>query len=315
MPGPDPKDDSARVPSAAAAGSPANCVRIALIGDVHSAWDYGDVMYFNSSPYELLLIAGDLGGSQARDGLRVAGSMARLERRALVMPGNNDVDEYGRIAAELTYRQGQADLLEALLPVADPPRPSGEPALRPRTCGYSLHEIGAAGFAATIVAGRPFAKGGDELAFPEALERNFGVRSLAESRERLRQLVDSAPTENLVFFSHNGPSGLGTEREDLWGRDFHPDAGDWGDSDLRDAIEYARTRKRRTLAVVAGHMHWALRGGGQRRWQLRRDGTLYVNAARVPRVFEADGGRLRHHIALELSPESARAHAVQIPDQ
>jgi uncharacterized protein (TIGR04168 family) len=315
MPGPDPKDDRARAPSAAAADSPTDSVRIALIGDVHSAWDYGDVVYFNSSPYELLLIAGDLGGSQARDGLRVAGSMARLERRALVMPGNNDVDEYGRIAAELTYRQGQADLLEELLPDAAMLRPSGEPALRPRTCGYSLHEIGAAGFEATIVAGRPFAKGGDELAFPEALARSFGVRSLADSCERLRQLVDSAPTENLVFFSHNGPSGLGTEREDLWGRDFHPDAGDWGDSDLRDAIEYARTRKRRVLAVVAGHMHWALRGGGQRRWQLRRDGTLYVNAARVPRVFEADGTRLRHHIALELSPEGARAHAVEIPDE
>ena len=204
MPGPDPKDDSARAPSAAA-GSPVTGVRIALIGDVHSAWDYGDVVYFNSSAYELLLIAGDLGGSQARDGLRVAGSMARLERRALVMPGNNDVDEYGRIAAELTYRQGQADLLEELLPdAAAPPRPTpGEPALRPRTCGYSLHEIGAAGFDATIVAGRPFAKGGDELAFPEALARSFGVRSLAESRERLAPARSTRParTENLVFCS------------------------------------------------------------------------------------------------------------------
>jgi uncharacterized protein (TIGR04168 family) len=314
MPGPDPKNDSTREPSAAD-GSPANCVRIALIGDVHSAWDYGDVAYFNSSPYELLLIAGDLGGSQARDGLRVAGSMARLERRALVMPGNNDVDEYARIAAELTYRQGQADLLEELLPAAASPRPNGEPALRPRTCGYSLHEIGAAGFGVTIVAGRPFAKGGDQLASPEALERSFGVRSLAESRERLRQLVDDAPTEHLVFFAHNGPSGLGVQRDDLWGRDFHPDQGDWGDSDLRDAIAYAHSRERRTLAVVAGHMHWALRGGGQRRWQLRRDGTLYVNAACVPRVFEADGDKRRHHIALELSPEGARAHVVHVSDE
>jgi uncharacterized protein (TIGR04168 family) len=108
---------------------------------------------------------------------------------------------------------------------------------------------------------------------------------------------------------------MGEQREDLWGRDFHPEAGDWGDSDLRAAIDYARARKRRTLAVVAGHMHWALQGGGQRRWRLQRDGVLYVNAARVPRAFEADGGRLRQHIELELTPHAARASLVLIPDE
>jgi hypothetical protein len=29
-------------------------------------------------------------------------------------------------------------------------------------------------------------------------------------------------------------------------------------------------------------MHHELQGGGKRRWLVRRDGTAYVNAARVP---------------------------------
>jgi uncharacterized protein (TIGR04168 family) len=282
--------------------------RIAVIGDVHSAWEFCDVVYFNRSPYELLLITGDLGGSRARDGLRVARSMAHLQRRALVMPGNNDVDEYGRIAAELTYRQGQAELLEDMLPEG------GLPPVKPRTCGYSLHPVSVGGKAVTILAGRPFAWGGCELSFPEALERSFGVRSLDESVDRLCALVDQVQTDELVFFAHNGPSGLGAKREDPWGRDFDPAQGDWGDTDLRAAIDYAIEKKRKPSAVVAGHMHWSLRGGGDRRWQRQQDGILYVNAAKVPRVVEQGERRLRHHIALTLGPEGASAEDVAIEE-
>ena len=287
--------------------------RIALIGDLHSAWDIPDVDYFNASPYELLLLVGDLGGSRARDGLRIARSLARLERRALVMPGNNDVDEYARIAAELTYRRGRADLLEDLLP-GETPTEAGESELRPRTCGYSSHPLSVAGLDFTVIAGRPFSMGGAQLSFREALERSFGVRSMAESAARLCELVERAPTEHLVFFAHNGPTGLGAERHAVWGRDFDPAAGDWGDADLREAITHARSRRRKPLAVIAGHMHSPLRGGGQREWQRLHDGILYVNAARVPRVFEGPHGPVRHHVALTLAPGGARVEEVLVPD-
>lgn len=138
---------------------------------------------------------------------------------------------------------------------------------------------------------------------------------MAESKERLRALVDGASTEHLVFFAHSGPTGLGARREDLWGRDFDPAEGDWGDDDLRDAIDYANAHKRRTLAVVAGHMHWALRGGGQRRWQRQQDGILYVNVSRVPRIFEVEGLARRSHIALTLSPDAATAEEILIADE
>jgi uncharacterized protein (TIGR04168 family) len=290
---------------------PTTLSRIAVVGDMHSVWDARDVDYFNTSQYELLLVVGDLGGSRARDGLRVASSLARLTRFALVMPGNNDVDEYAQIAAEFTYRRGRADLLEDL---EEPTPDAAEHDQRARMCGYSMHPVSIAGFDLTVIAGRPFSMGGAELSFPEQLERNFGVRSMAESAQRLRDLVERAPTEQLIFFAHNGPTGLGAERHAVWGRDFDPAAGDWGDPDLREAISHAITQKRKPLAVIAGHMHSPLRGGGDRQWQKNHEGTLYINPARVPRAFETKHGPVRHHIALDLSPTGAQATEVLIPD-
>src|SRR5215471_9977471 len=152
--------------------------------------------------------------------------------------------------------------------------------------------------------------GGDRLSFAEELERNFGVATLEASARRLCGLVDAAESEALVFFAHNGPLGLGASRDALWGRDFDPAEGDWGDRDLREAIDYAIARGRRVLAVLAGHMHWSLRGGGQRRWQARVGDVLYVNAAQVPRVFESNAGWVRQHMALSFDDEGAHVREV-----
>lgn len=287
----------------AEANPPVGAGSIAVVGDVHSAWTSADVAYFNDTRYELLLIAGDLGGSEARDGLSVARSIAGLTRRTLVMPGNNDVGEYARIAAELTYRQARGALLR------------GSAAASVRTCGYSAHPVRIGALDLTIIAARPFAMGGSQLSFPDALEHSFGVRSLEASVDRLRALVDAAETDHLVFFAHNGPTGLGESPEAPWGRDFDPAAGDWGDRDLRAAIDHAIGQKHRVLAVVAGHMHWQLRGGGRRRWkQQGPDGILYVNTARVPRIVQTADGRARHHLALDVGEDGARVREVYVSE-
>jgi len=271
--------------------------RIALIGDLHSAWDDADTSYFNRTAYELLLFAGDLGGTGRRDGMQIARSIAKLTRPALLMPGNNDAGQYAALSAELAYRRVQADLLRDLELNASP---GADRATAPgvRICGFSAHPVILGDVEVTIIAGRPFAAGGGQLSSAESLALNFGIGSMEESSARLRSLIDKAPTEHLIFFSHNGPVGLGTEPDALWGRDFGPEPGDWGDPDLRDAIAHAGRRRRRTLAVVAGHMHWRLRNGGQRRFEQERDGTLYVNCAQVPRIVDSREGTSRHHIAL-----------------
>ena len=73
-----------------------------LIGDLHGSWDDWDVSYFNNSDYDLLLFTGDLGSGTGEAGVRVARSIARLAKQALVLPGNNDVQFQTAIAAELS---------------------------------------------------------------------------------------------------------------------------------------------------------------------------------------------------------------------
>jgi len=288
----------AQIPPAQAGGT------IAVLGDLHSSWDPEDLGYFNRSDYGLILVTGDLGRTRSQDGRRIARSLTHLLADVLVMPGNNDVEEYPHIRAELTYRRARADLLADALP--DAGAPVTEPA---QLCGYSVHPLQLNGLEVSLVAGRPFSMGGPTLTYPEALQRLYSVRTLAESSARLCALVDSVSTQHVIFLAHNGPSGLGGRAEDIWGRDFDPQAGDWGDPDLRVAIEHARARGLTVLAVVAGHMHWSLRDlpDVHRRWQRQEDGTLYLNAARVPRVFEHEGKTVRQHIRLQLSAAGASA--------
>ncbi len=127
---------------------------------------------------------------------------------------------------------------------------------------------------------------------------------------RLKRCVDESEARRVIFLAHHGPTGLGERRADLWGCDFRKEEGDFGDADLRVAIDYARVRGKRVLAVVAGHMHHRLRGGGMRKWCETREEVLYVNAARVPRIFEDRDGLIHHHVDLVI--EEDRAYAVEI---
>jgi uncharacterized protein (TIGR04168 family) len=107
--------------------------------------------------------------------------------------------------------------------------------------------------------------------------------------------------------AHNGPAGLGVSRRDIFGCDFRREEGDHGDPDLGEALARARARGAPIAAVVAGHMHHALRGGGTRRWLASIDGVCVVNAARVPRA-RRDG--TRHHVCLTL--DGTRAEATEV---
>ena len=85
-------------------------------------------------------------------------------------------------------------------------------------------------------------------------------------------------------------------------------------TDLTAAIAHACARGRAPAAVIAGHMHWALRGGGARREQLERDGILYFNAARVPRIFQRDGETMHHHTALGFENGQARIEQMLVAE-
>ena len=107
---------------------------------------------------------------------------------------------------------------------------------------------------------------------------------MQESAGALLRLVDQVSTPTLLILAHNGPRGLGDRAHDIWGCDFQDEEGDWGDPDHEVAVARAVERGLRTV-VVAGHMHHRVRGGGRRVWQTIRDEVLYVNPARVPRIY------------------------------
>jgi uncharacterized protein (TIGR04168 family) len=234
----------------------AGSIDVAVVGDVHLQWDATDAAHFRDSRYDLVLFVGDLAGYSHRGGLRVARSIATIGRRALVMPGNHDGIHLGQLLAEVVRRprlgallgDGQARRCEELAA-----------ALRPAVlCGYSTHDVVTPRGALGVIAARPHSMGGSYVAYQRYLARRFGVRSIDDSARRLQALIDASAHERLVFFAHNGPAGLGAGRGDIWGCDFRPQEGDWGDEDLRRAIEHARSGGRRVMAVVAGHMHHAV---------------------------------------------------------
>ena len=270
---------------------------IALIGDVHRQFNQRDITQFNQSNYDLLLCTGDLSNRWHWEGMAVAPQMAQLQKPTLIIPGNHDTLTLPQLVAEIK----QWPRLRRWLAWGQPRRlRQWRRALGPvEVGGYSVHPVPGSEAVAVVVA-RPFAMGGSVLHCQPQLQRQFGIGTMAESAARLCQLVEQTPQPQLIFLAHNGPTGLGHSRDSIWGNDFHPDQGDFGDADLREAIEFARQRGKTVLAVVAGHMHHHVRREGQRTWHLVQDGIHFINAARVPRIFEENGRTVHHHIRLTI---------------
>lgn len=287
-------------------------MRLAIIGDIHGCWVNADSEYFNRGHYDAVLCVGDL--PPLIGSLPTARKLAALRVPAFLIPGNHDATSAAQFLAELKHSPG----LAALFSVGHARR---EARLRTalgavKLVGYSLDILEWQGKPLGLISARPYSMGGDRLYFRSYLRRRFGVTSFENSIAKLRALVDQAP-QDIVFLSHNGPAGLGSARDDIWGCDFHVAGGDFGDPDLRAAIDYAVTCGKTVHAVVAGHMHHKLKGGGLRRhWQISRDGILYVNAARVPRIRARNTKQeMRHHIALTLGTKEATAEEIWINAQ
>ena len=154
--------------------------------------------------------------------------------------------------------------------------------------------------------------GGGEFSFPAEVSRVYGVGTMEESTERLLSLVDAVDTDRLLILGHNGPLGLGDRATDLWGADFLPEAGDWGDPDLAEAVLRAKDRGLDTV-VVAGHMHQHTKTGEMRGWRTELDGVEFLNPARVPRIYSGDTCELRYHVAIDIDDQHLDVREVEWP--
>lgn len=273
-------------------------MQLAIIGDIHGFWDGRDTAFFNHSDYDALLFVGDL-PAMTRGGPKVARELAQLTTPAWLIPGNHDGVTLPQLYAELKgwgaacrigaigMRQRVRRLRRALGPV--------------RLRGYALeslsHDLG-------LLIARPHAMGADKFYYRSYLKQRYGVADYQASTALLKQLVDSAPSR-LIVLAHNGPAGLGDQPDSPWGCDFDRRHPDFGDPDLRQAIDHSRHGGRRVLAVVAGHMHHRDKHGQQRNTWAYDNDTLCINAARVARIHKKTGHR--HHIALTIDGNNLEA--------
>ncbi len=157
-----------------------------------------------------------------------------------------------------------------------------------------------------MVGGRPFSWGGVTWKNPKFYQDRFGVSGFEASAARIMAAVRRATCETVIFLGHCGPSGLGDRPEDPCGKDWKPIGGDYGDPDLAAAVNETRNLGRTVPLVAFGHMHHRLRHTQERLRtpvSLDAEGTVYLNAASVPRITQTETSRCRNFSLVSLEAD------------
>ncbi len=250
-------------------------LRLLAVGDVHGDLDECDLAFLDAAAPDLVVFVGDL----ADEDLGIVSRLAGLKREKAVILGNHD--------AWRASRGGPLDTVRNMLQL-----------LGRDHLGYATRELGETGY--RVVGARPFSWGGTPDPWPRLIRDLYGLTTAEESVERLVTLGGAEPLRPLIWIAHNGPTGLGIERDAPFGRDFRDPALDFGDPDLGTAILRLSARGVAMPLCLAGHMHDRLFRGGQRRRVAFLGETLVVNAAVVPRWRPVEGEKLRHCVEVVL---------------
>jgi uncharacterized protein (TIGR04168 family) len=246
---------------------------LTIVGDMHRHWRPSDEQFLARSRPDLTMFVGDLGDED----LEMVAAVAAVRLPKAVLLGNHDAWQ------SFTRKQPTRRLRESLA------------MLGRDHIAYAVREVPSAGI--SVVGARPFSWGGQSLRSPELYQTLYGLHTHRQSAVRIVEAARQAQHRDLVILAHNGPIGLSREPRDIWGKDFGKPGGDWGDRDLALALDRIADLGMRVQMVVAGHMHDRLvhpRGDHRLRFCRRAD-TLFVNAAVVPRVREADGGGIESY--------------------
>ena len=260
----------------------ANKIKIAVIGDVHGLWDDSeDERALKHLGVDLVLLVGDFGN----EAVELVRSIAKLDLPKAIVLGNHDAwysaTDWG--IKQCPYDRRTEDWVQDQLE-----------SLGSCHVGYGTLDFPALNL--TVVGGRPFSWGGASWRNREFYRQRFGVRNFEESTARILAAANAAACDRLIFLGHCGPTGLGDRPEDPCGRDWNPLGGDFGDPDLAAAIAQTRAAGKVIPLVAFGHMHHQLRHTQARlRTPLQmQDGTVYLNAASVPRIRKTEKDCLRN---------------------
>lgn len=257
-------------------------ITIAVVGDIHDQWETEDSVALQHLGVDLVLFVGDFGN----ESVEVVRKIAALDIPKAAVFGNHDAwysaSEWGR--KKCPYNREKEDWVQQQIDL-----------LGETHVGYGKQDFPALNL--TVVGSRPFSWGGEVWKNADFYQQRFGVKSFVESTARILAAVNSAAYETVIFLGHNGPLGLGDRAEDPCGKDWQPIGGDFGDPDLAEAIAQTRAKGKTIPLVTFGHMHHKLRHTQQ---HLRKaiyaspEGTVYLNAARVPRIVQQGSDRLRN---------------------
>ncbi|WCL49445.1 metallophosphoesterase [Leptospira sp. GIMC2001] len=281
-------------------------MKIAAIGDVHGFWNSLDTDYFNNSDYDCILFTGDLKGRTKKSLNKIVPFINSITKPLYMCYGNWDSTNIFQILGEVF----QSKLLSKIGGVGHLSRIKKFRNNLPNMelDGLKLIEVGEI----SLALGRPFSSGGP-FAYRSSLEKIYGIYDFKSCIEYWRTIIDQCRTKNLIFLTHNGPLGLGDKATDIYGCDFKKEEGDWGDYDLQEIILYAKSKKINVPLVVSGHMHhFNPKTKSKRTWKLVQDGTLYINAANVPRIKKTGNGIKSHHVSINLDIQNGTVTAEEI---
>ncbi|KAM6553131.1 hypothetical protein CsatB_013893 [Cannabis sativa] len=247
------------------ASSSSSSARIAVVGDVHNDWCLEeDTKALRLLQPDLVLFTGDFG----EENVELVQSLANLEFPKAVILGNHDAwytQQFGK------KKDGVQRQLESL----------GDTHVAYQRMDFPLVKL-------SVVGGRPFSCGGDRLFRKKLLSARYGVEDMDRSAKRICKAALSAPEDHLVILlAHNGPTGLGSNFDDICGKDWVYGGGDHGDQDLEKALSIIKESSKVCVPlIVFGHMHKELaHGKGLRKMiVIGSDDTIYLNGAVVPRV-------------------------------
>ncbi len=253
---------------------------ILVLGDLHGQFDEEDRRFIEKRSAALTVFVGDFGDENPE----ICAELATLEVPKLAILGNHD--------AWQSFRSKKASdaLRESMKHIAA------------FDIAYATRKI--PGIDLSFVGARPFSWGGPSLRSPELYGELFGVHSIDESAERIIELARETGSSQVAIIAHNGPKGLGKTPGSIFGKDFGRPGGDWGDQDLKLAIQGIRQLGIEVPLVICGHMHHRLNfpRGAERERCVQKDGTIIANTARVPRIFEDDDGAglVRNYTSIRL---------------
>ncbi len=259
---------------------------IAIAGDIHDRWETADEVALQLLGVDLVLFVGDFGN----ESVQVVREIAAVKLPKAAVFGNHDAwysaSDWGK--QKCPYDRQKEDWVQDQIDL-----------LKETHVGYSKLDFPE--LKLTVVGSRPFSWGGEVWKNAEFYKERFGVTSFADSTAKIVAAAEQAAYETVIFLGHNGPVGLGSNADDPCGKDWQPLGGDYGDPDLTDAIAQVRKMGKTIPLVTFGHMHHDLRYTKQhlrKTFLVSPEGTMYLNAARVPRIIGTPQGNSLRNFSL-----------------